>query len=84
MILFLVFQGIRNYVRFDFTVSTVDDMKPSDVGLENLAAASKNGLRSLRNGASFRSPPITYLELYECDSFSVGLLTGYGPTLLSA
>ncbi|XP_011626252.1 plant cysteine oxidase 4 isoform X2 [Amborella trichopoda] len=59
----------------------LDDMNPSDMGLQQeaqLARAWKpssygvNGKKG-RNGRHHYPPPITYLHLHECDSFSIGI-----------
>ncbi|RWW27997.1 hypothetical protein GW17_00007537 [Ensete ventricosum] len=58
-----------------------DDIKPSDVGLEdeaqkargwNVSMHGSNG-RKGRNGNNQYLPPIKYLHIYECESFSVSI-----------
>ncbi|XP_031495068.1 plant cysteine oxidase 4-like isoform X1 [Nymphaea colorata] len=59
----------------------LDNMKPSHVGLESEAQMVRgwkatqhgtNGKKS-RNGSNHYPPPITYLHLHECESFSIGI-----------
>lgn len=59
----------------------VDKIRPSDVGLDHEAQVVRswngttygvNGRRG-RNGSSQHLPPIKYLHLHECESFSVSV-----------
>ncbi|CAL9173371.1 unnamed protein product [Musa hybrid cultivar] len=61
--------------------SVLDDIKPSDVGLEdeariargwNVSTHGSNG-RKGRNGNNQYLPPIKYLHIHECESFSIGI-----------
>uniref|UniRef100_A0A1D1XGT4 cysteine dioxygenase n=1 Tax=Anthurium amnicola TaxID=1678845 RepID=A0A1D1XGT4_9ARAE len=46
--------------------SVLDHMNPADVGLDQ-------NMRYFRNFGNTEKPPVTYLHLYECDEFSIGI-----------
>eukprot|EP00245_Coleochaete_scutata_P007501 TRINITY_DN2292_c0_g1_i1.p1 TRINITY_DN2292_c0_g1~~TRINITY_DN2292_c0_g1_i1.p1 ORF type:complete len:277 (-),score=47.27 TRINITY_DN2292_c0_g1_i1:418-1248(-) len=63
-------------------VSILDQIKPKDVGLELASADNQRGFGFFGNAAkngrrhtltSRWAPPITYLHLYECEEFSMGI-----------
>lgn len=63
-----------------YGISISDDMKPSNVGLEQEAQSSRqrkvslrgrNGIKGCTNECHQYPPPIKYLHLHECDRFSV-------------
>ncbi|GMH19549.1 hypothetical protein Nepgr_021390 [Nepenthes gracilis] len=59
----------------------LDELKPANVGLEQEAQSSQkwktsangNNGKKGRNGSQQYPPPITYLHIYECESFSMGI-----------
>ncbi|KAK1259111.1 hypothetical protein QJS04_geneDACA021399 [Acorus gramineus] len=46
--------------------SVLDDMKPSDLGL-------RQSMPYFRSTDARAKPPVTYMHLYECDKFSMGI-----------
>lgn len=69
-----------------------DELKPSNVGLEQEAQLSR-GWNVLKNGGNRRKrgnsnhqypPAIKYFHLHECDKFSIGIFCNHpGMTVLS-
>lgn len=53
----------------------LDKIKPSDVGLEQQAQLVRGWTSSVHghNGNLQSLPPITYLDIHECESFSMGI-----------
>ncbi|XP_073008090.1 plant cysteine oxidase 4-like isoform X1 [Typha latifolia] len=73
--------GPKSAEGLDRVRSILDKIKPSDVGLEQEAQLLRgwkgstrgpNGKKG-RNGSNQYSPPIQYLHIHECESFSIGI-----------
>lgn len=67
------------YLQYGLHFNFPDEIRPLDVGLDNEAQIARNWNSSTRqpngrrgrNGANQFTPPIKYLHIHECKSFSV-------------